>query len=153
MLRNFSFVLAGELAGSAFPGWSGDLEEDLQEADEAGITAIVSLTEQPPDLQAIEAVGFRHLHLPVSDFSPPTLSQVREFVAFVDEEREAGGAVLVHCRAGVGRTGTMLAAYLVHEGKSAADAVRAVRRSRPGSIETGAQEKLLQQFAKVMQAP
>lgn len=56
-------------------------------------------------------------------------------------------AVGVHCALGFGRTGTMLACYLVKErGLAAGDAVAEIRRLRPGSIETYEQEKAVFQF-------
>lgn len=56
-------------------------------------------------------------------------------------------AVGVHCALGFGRTGTMLACYLVKERRLAAgDAIAEIRRLRPGSIETFEQEKAVFQF-------
>lgn len=56
-------------------------------------------------------------------------------------------AVAVHCALGFGRTGTMLACYLVKErGLAAGDAIAEIRRLRPGSIETYEQEKAVFQF-------
>ncbi|VFV42042.1 dual specificity protein [Lynx pardinus] len=56
-------------------------------------------------------------------------------------------AVGVHCALGFGRTGTMLACYLVKErGLAAGDAIAEIRRLRPGSIETYEQEKAVFQF-------
>jgi atypical dual specificity phosphatase len=140
MLRNFSFILEGRLAGSAFPGNWGRLDEDLSEAADLGITAVVSLTESPLDQAVVSRMGMKYRHIPVRDWRPPTLDQIRDFVAFVDETSREGGAVLVHCHAGLGRTGTMLAAYLVSQGRDALDAIAEVRSRRPGSIETEEQE-------------
>jgi len=49
----------------------------------------------------------------------------------------------VHCHAGIGRTGTILAAYLISQGKTARDALRELRVMRPGSVETSEQEDVL----------
>lgn len=146
MLTNYGFMIEGVLAGSALPGSCGPLMEDLQEAREAGITAVVTLTETPLQAAMLRESGMKYLHLAVEDFAAPTISQVEEFVAFVEDVRREGGAVLVHCRAGYGRTGTMLAAYLIRDGVTAAEAIRRVRQARPGSIETSRQERLLQQY-------
>lgn len=148
MLRNFSFLIEDVIAGCALPGSWGPLHMDLEEAKSEGITALVSLTEDPLDPDVVEKSGLRYLHLPVADFSPPTIEQVEEFVAFVREERDRGGAVLAHCHAGVGRTGTMLAAFLVSEGESTQRAIEAVRNARPGSIETATQLALLKSYEK-----
>jgi atypical dual specificity phosphatase len=76
---------------------------------------------------------------------------VEEFVAFVDAERARGGAVMAHCVAGIGRTGTMLAAYLVKEGRTAPEAIREVRTRRRGSIETTEQEDLIAMYEAKLQ--
>src|SRR5437899_12637117 len=60
-------------------------------------------------------------------FVAPSLDQVDDFVAFVASKIAEGKKVLVHCFAGRGRTGTMLAAYLIHKGMSAEAAVREIR--------------------------
>ena len=59
---------------------------------------------------------------PVVDETAPTQAQVDEFVALVDEMLDQGQPVLVHCRGGYGRAGTMLACYLVSRGRGAEEA-------------------------------
>jgi atypical dual specificity phosphatase len=71
-----------------------------------------------------------------------------EFVAVVEDSVAAGNPVGVHCTAGLGRSGTMAAAYLVAEGASADEAIATVRQLRPGSIETSAQEDAVRLFEK-----
>lgn len=152
MPGNFSFILPGKLAGSARPGMWSDLGSDLSGLARQGIRAIVTLTEDDLDAAAVRNLGFRHLHLPIPDFRPPSLEQMREFVEFVDACLADNVAVVAHCGAGMGRTGTMLAAYLVAKGASPADAVRKVRGLRPGSIETPEQEESLERFREYLRA-
>jgi len=85
--------------------------------------------------------------LPVADFTPPSHEQLRAGVAAIRESLAAGNRVAVHCGAGLGRTGTLLATYLVSEGVNAEAAISQVRQARPGSIETPAQEAAVRQFA------
>lgn len=148
MLYNFCFVIDGVLAGSAQPGTMGSVMEDLEDARLHGITHVVSLTESPLPRAAISESGLGYDHIPVEDFTPPSLKDIERFTEIVDEVRKQGGAVLVHCRAGVGRTGTMLAAYLVHKGMTASEAIERVRELRPGSVETRSQEKMVRKYEK-----
>ena len=136
-LRNFSFVVDGVLAGLARP-----CEDDIAALPSRGIVGFVSLTEAPLDRDAVACQGLEYLHLPVRDFGAPSMETVKTFVEFVRRIRaERGGAVAVHCGSGMGRTGTMLACFLVSEGRGADEAVAEVRRLRPGSIETDGQER------------
>lgn len=148
MVGNFSFVIKGRLAGAARPGWWGNLEGDLEELKRHGITALVTLTEEPLSLGGIRKSGLAYLHLPIGDFTAPTLEQIEQFHEFVERQLEApNAAVAVHCLAGRGRTGTMLACYLVATDLDAETAIRTVRRLRPGSIETSEQEDIVHSFA------
>ena len=56
----------------------------------------------------------------------------------------------MHCGAGIGRTGTMIACYLVDKGFSAEEAIQLVRQARPGSIETREQEQVIHDLAQRM---
>jgi protein tyrosine phosphatase (PTP) superfamily phosphohydrolase (DUF442 family) len=92
-----------------------------------GVKTVVDLRpgsdarKQDEDLRAL---GLDPVHLPVTDGRPPSAMQVREFVAVV---RESNGRVFVHCGEGVGRAGTMSAAYKVTTGET--DSTTAVRES------------------------
>lgn len=146
MSDNFSFVIEGKLAGMARPGRSRPLEDDLEFLKVRGIGAIVSVTERPLDEGLVRSLGLRYLHLPVPDYGAPTIEQIEEFLAFM-EAADSDGAVVVHCYAGQGRTGSILACALVHHGMSAEEAIRAVRAKRPPSIDTLVQEQVIFEFA------
>jgi atypical dual specificity phosphatase len=150
MLFNFSYILPGKLAGCAQLGRGGSLGNDLVELKGHGVGAVVSLTERALAASVLEEMGFRYLHLPVRDFTPPTKGQMKEFADFVESCNADGAAVVVHCAAGMGRTGTMLAAYLVTQGRSAKEAIAEVRQVRPGSIETDDQERCIADFQKTV---
>lgn len=144
MFDNFSYVIPEKLAGCAKPhGIAG-----LRALSRRGVGAVVSLTEEPLDGKTLAKYGVITLHLPIRDFTPPTQEQIDRFVLFVDERIAEGRRVAVHCHAGMGRTGTMLAAYLVHAGATAEEAMLRVRRLRPGSIETREQEDSLREFER-----
>ncbi len=119
---------------------------DFEFLKDKGFEAIVSLTEFPLSEVLTEEFGFSVKHIPVRDFEAPTLEQIESFVAFAEKARSEGKKIIVHCDAGVGRTGTMLACYLVSKGYSAADAIEEVRTKRPGSLETIEQEEVVLKF-------
>jgi protein-tyrosine phosphatase len=68
-------------------------------------------------------------------------------VAVIDDALSRGVRVAVHCGAGLGRSGTLLAAYLVSQGAAPDAAIADVRAARPGSIETDEQEAAVHYFA------
>jgi len=111
----------GGLPGPAYMEW------DFARLRKMGYSVVVSLECDRLNTFEIEDAGFEHKKICVEDFAAPTLDQVDEFVAFVDSKIGEGKKVLVHCYAGRGRTGTMLAAYLIHRGMSSEAAVREIR--------------------------
>ena len=143
MIRNFSWLIDDEIAGMAKPASS---VYDFEFLKDKGFEAIVSLTEYPLRKVLIEEFGFSVKHIPVIDFQAPTLEQIEDFVTFAENARSEGKKLVVHCDAGVGRTGTMLACYLVSKGYNAADAIEEVRTKRPGSVETIEQEEVVIKF-------
>lgn len=149
MLLNFSWVIEGALCGLAMPGRARPLARDLDDLAGRGVTLVVTALSSPMPAEALESAGLAGHHVAVRDFAPPTQDQLERFVARArDEIDERGGAVAVHCFAGMGRTGTLLAAYLVAatevDGRSAIDRIR---RLRPGSIETVEQEQAVLELA------
>jgi len=146
MPTNFSFVIEKCLAGMERPGSNATLEEDLEFLKVQGIRGIVSLTQTPLKHTLVANYGFKYLHLPVEDFTPPALEQVQQFIGFLEEAETERCPVVVHCAAGQGRTGTLLACALVHKGASAVEAITALRTLRPHSIETSAQEMMVQDY-------
>jgi atypical dual specificity phosphatase len=89
----------------------------------------------------------RELHLPVTDLTAPTRDQINAAVAKITEAINNDERVAVHCVAGLGRTGTVVACWLVAQGMDAESAIAHVRGLRPGSIETSEQEETVRTFA------
>ncbi|MFW6437921.1 MAG: dual specificity protein phosphatase family protein [Armatimonadota bacterium] len=138
-----SWIIEGKVAA-----FSAFVLSDLDDLEDEGICAIVSLTERmPPELSG--ETRFATLHLPIEDMTPPDHEQIETFVEFVDRHVTNGCAVGVHCLAGLGRTGTMIACYLVSRGRSAEDAIDEVRQARPGSIQTELQEQAVRRWAMI----
>lgn len=123
-------------------------EDELADLHSAGVRAVVSLLNIPSDASVYESAGFSFMCLPVPDGGAPTMEQAEEFVRFVTQQREARRSVAVHCEAGIGRTGTLLATYLIAQGESAAGAIQRVRTIERVAIETPRQIQFLQYYAE-----
>lgn len=145
---NFSFVWEDLVAGSGHPGIGSRLVSALSSLRDNAITAILSLSEEPLERALLQEFDFVYLHLPIADFTAPTPDQVEEAMAFINEQTAQRRGVLVHCHAGMGRTGTLLACFLVSRGWSADNAIKTVRRKRPGSLEVESQERIVYEYAR-----
>jgi len=143
MPRNFSWLIQNEIAGMARPM---SMVADLEFLKDNGIEAVVSLTELPLHKTLIEEFGFEYKHIPVPDLASPTQEQIEEFVSFVNNLTASKKKIVVHCDAGIGRTGTMQGQGLVNKGCSASWSISEVRKRRPGSIETTEQEDTILKY-------
>ena len=139
----FSWVDQPHLAAMAMPESSGDLTWLRRH----GIEVLVSLTEQPPPRHWVNDAGLLVVNVPVPDMEPPSDRQLDHLLDTIRKANAAGMGVAVHCGAGLGRTGTVLAAYFVAHGLKPREALEKVRNLRPGSVETAEQERAIERFA------
>jgi atypical dual specificity phosphatase len=144
-MNGFSWVVEGEIGGMARPPYRA--AELWQWLADQNVRLVVSLTSEPPDPNDMAAAGIDMLHVPIRDFTPPTPADIEQFIDTARFYRHENKAIVVHCGAGIGRTGTMIACYLVDKGLSPDEAIRTVRSTRPGSIETRDQEQAIRDFA------
>ena len=124
--------------------------EDLSSMSEQGIDAIVNLCGEYCDLHEIQQKsGFEVYYLPIPDECAPDMDAMEKALDWLDTAISEGKRVLVHCRFGVGRTGTFVTAYLIKNGmdlKSAGKKLKATR-ANPSNY---CQWKLLRTYGKKM---
>lgn len=138
----FSWVDKPLLSACAFPNGP----EQLDWLRKEGVDILVTLTEESVPRNWIDGAGLMSVHVPVPDMNSPTPDQLEKIVRVIEKARQGNMGVTVHCLAGRGRTGTALAAYLVHTGMSAEEAIRKIRDMRPGSLEVSSQEKAVVRY-------
>lgn len=151
--RGFLWLLPGQLAGTPWPGIVHGAAYDLDALRRVGVTRLVSLTETPFDAALAAPYGIACNASPMPDMHPPSIEQALALCSAIDADLARGETVAVHCHAGLGRTGTVLAAYWLWRGGGALSALRAledVRRIEPGWVQSAAQVKFLEEFALVV---
>jgi atypical dual specificity phosphatase len=141
----FDWLVPEQLAACVNPAVG---ERAAAEVRTAGIGLLINLHEKPHPAELLEELGAEQLHLPVASTYAPSEQQLDLGLEAIRDALRCGRRVAVHCGAGLGRTGTLLAAYLVAEGWTADDAIARVRAVRPGSIETLEQEEAVHAFAR-----
>src|SRR4051812_25466424 len=142
----------GKVQSSGLTGpWARDLALDLDAVEAWNAAAVVTLIEedeisrlQVPTLGAeVEARHMSWVHLPIRDRGVPSEEFERAWEGVGEDLRSrlrSGFNVMVHCMGGLGRAGTIASRLLVELCWSPTDAIREVRRVRPGAIETDDQE-------------
>ena len=142
---NFSWVIEDIIAGHEAPS----SEQDLVWLKQQGVLSLVRLVELDKaevNVDQVKKGGLWDCHEPVPDFNVPDPDQIDRIIRFVDSSITIGRPVGVSCRFGQGRTGTILACYLVKRGQDATAAINEVRYRRPGSIENVRQEDAVRSY-------
>ena len=140
---NFSWLIEEKLAGSAIP----TSKEEVDWAKQEGIKSIVTIREEPLEDQWLDDVNYLHIHS--NDMGVPEFDDLIHSVDFIHRRLENNEPVMVHCLAGIGRTGTILACYLIkYEKLSSDEAITRIRKQRPGSIQSYVQEEIIFRFEK-----
>jgi atypical dual specificity phosphatase len=149
---NFSWVLDGELAGCARP-YAARVVAFLASQ---GIRAVVRLTtpeEGALDPAVIMAAGLEDLLQPIRVLTPPGDAPLDRILRFIDGCLAQGKPVAVSCGAGYGRTGTVLACYLVYRGRSAAEAIAEITHRGRQAYEVPEQLQAIQAYDRRVHGP
>ena len=142
--QGFSWIEKPLLAALARPS----APEDFSWLRAQGVEVLVSLTEDRPRRDWADDAGLLVFHEPLEDMEAPTQEQLDRIVSAMSRAMDLNKGVAVHCGAGLGRTGVVLAAYFVARGATAPNAVARIRRLRPGSIETDEQAEAIEHYAR-----
>jgi|tagenome__1003787_1003787.scaffolds.fasta_scaffold20768617_2 atypical dual specificity phosphatase len=154
---NFNWIIERKLAGSGVPM---SKKEARWLISTQGIRTIVTIKEKPLSQEWLNYnngantddsdTKIDYLHISVQDYGAPSLKELDYVVNYISQQIDRTSPVMVHCSGGKGRTGTILAAYLIKKenGMTADKAISRLSRIRGESIQSKDQEKILFDYEK-----
>ena len=145
--RGFHWLRVDALAGMPAPGLTTDIGYDLDLIRSTGVTHLVTLTMEPLPKEPLVQHGLQSIFFPIEDMDAPTEEQAAKLCAQVQALLGQNHVLGFHCKAGLGRTGTMLASYLVWEGVAPEAALQQARTVEPNWVQSAKQENFLMRFA------
>jgi protein-tyrosine phosphatase len=119
-------------------------DETIRQLAEWGMQ-LESYYQEPQDIE--EKSGFEVYYLPIPDESAPDMEDMEKALVWLDEAIYLGKKILVHCRFGVGRTGTFVTSYLLRKGLGLKPASRKMKKSRANPTNFS-QWRLLKKYSK-----
>ncbi len=140
--ENLWWVIPGKLAGVRKPTL-----DEISELKTVGVQALVSVLDDPSNLDLYEQAGLPYRWLPIKGGTAPNLEQIQTLKEFVEQQNSLGCAVAVHCTNGKRRTGTLLAAYLISTGWSYDSTLEKIQTVNPGLDLREGQIQFLQALA------
>ncbi len=140
--ENLWWVIPQKLAGVRKP-----TEDDLVDLLTTGIGAIVSVMDDPSNLDLYEKAKLPYLWLPTKGGTAPSREQIQELKDFVEQQNQLHTAVAIHCTSGRRRTGTMIASYLIYSGSSYDEAMQTILSANPDVELRDAQTDFLKALA------
>ena len=144
---SFRWLVRGALGGMARPGLVFDEESDLAALRALGVRRLVSLEPVAFPPGRLAAHGIAGAHLPIAELAAPPLPAARAMITQTENRIRRGEATVYHCKGGLGRTGTMLAAHLIARGMAPLHALEELRTLHPRYVQSIAQEQFLDQLA------
>ena len=153
MLTGFRWLVEDRLAGSGCPGLLAPMSSDLEFIESKGIKLILTLTETPLQVpeEDCQRLGIQLHHFAIPDMGFPQPRVAQEACDLVLSAME-DGAVLLHCRAGLGRTGMIGACCLVSMGETPENALRMIRSANPLYVQTSGQEGFIENYGRFLAA-
>ncbi|KAJ9112702.1 hypothetical protein QFC22_006204 [Naganishia vaughanmartiniae] len=110
-------------------------QDVLHHFEGVGVDVVVRLNEKLYDASVFEKRGMKHVEMQFPDGSNPPENFVRQFITLADQAIGNGGKVAVHCKAGLGRTGVLIGAYLIYKyGFTPNEVIAYMRIVRPGMV-------------------
>lgn len=139
---NFNWVIEDKLAGSALPT---SFREINRLNEKHGIRSIVTIKEKRLPSKWFESGKIDYFHLSIEDYGAPSLEELDHVVDYISGQVDNEKPVMVHCSGGKGRTGTILAGYLIKKGNcpTAEKAIYRLRSIRGGSIQSNDQKTVV----------
>jgi atypical dual specificity phosphatase len=155
------WVVPGVIGGMPMPfvhperrenlgGALNDYDDELPVLFADGVRAVVCLLNYPGDDAVYRSAGFDFHLMPVRDGGVPTAAQTMGFLRFMNEQTSRRRPTVVHCEAGLGRTGTAIASYLIATGMAPEAAILKVRSVQPRAIETRSQVDFLRDLPSML---
>lgn len=156
----------GRLSISIAPGRQDDkhhrdIREDLNAIFEAGFETIVCLQEWKEFTElnttfyptiAQSEFGFRFLHFPIVDRKISSLENTLPLLINMINLLNAGQSIFMHCKGGLGRSGTIAACLAMYYGVSYENVISFIRSNRPGAIQTQSQKNFIKMFDEVLKS-
>ena len=145
--RGFHWVVTNKLAATPRPGLLSEQKLDLQALVKVGVDYLVCLEEQETVSRALASeLGIEICHFPIQDMKKPGLEETDNLITHIEQKIRLGKCIAVHCKAGLGRTGTIIASYLIKNGMTPIEATRKVRCMDPRMIQSEEQECFIEEF-------
>src|SRR4051812_28434232 len=172
LIINTISVSNGELGLTFCPGkkqanamtgsWDRDVDLDIESVKRWGATAVISLLEdfeygelEVHRLPSAYEENFQWFDSPIPDKWAPDKAWLSHWLTLRHEFKSLlvnNGKILIHCKGGFGRTGTVAALILMDHGYTAADAISACRQARELAVETEVQEKFVKDYEILIKA-